>query len=232
MDIVEQNPIIINLVLNFFISLAASISTVFIVLFLIERQRKPILSIRIEKGHIVGGRGDPLKRPALNMLTVEVHNNPQPRYVSWFHEQTPVLVYNGLITFHHLDGHRVFAREMHAAWGDRDNPNLEMTETEQGIALKIVNVQESINIPAGESTRVRIVIKQADMDECYGWTHESYLHNWLHPEWRLEKGRYIVKLAFKASGRTFEDAFLIVNDVPYTDFRLEQISEKQKASLR
>jgi len=57
------------------------------------------------------------------------------------------------------------------------------------------------------------------------------LSRWRHPRWKLEEGRYIVKVRIKTGGREFNDTFLIVNDVPYEDFRIEPLRDNLKAKV-
>ena len=69
-------------------------------------------------------------------------------------------------------------------------------------------------------------------ENCYGWTNESYLYNFEHPSWKLDKGRYVVRIRVVTGGREFVDAFRIVNDAPFDDFRLEKVDEQTKKKLR
>ena len=136
------------------------------------------------------------------------------------------------ITFHHLDGHRIFNREMNVRWSETPERNAQVTRTGSGQAVRLLNVQDTVDIPPGEYTNLDVVFRARDEDECYGWNNESYLHNWRRPSWRLEKGRFIAKVRAKTGGREFVDAFLIANDVPYQDFRLAPIDNEQEKRLK
>jgi hypothetical protein len=76
------------------------------------------------------------------------------------------------------------------------------------------------------------VFRAKGEDQCYGWNNESYLHDWRHPSWRLEKGRYVARVRVKTGGHEYTNAFLIANDVPYEDFRLVEIEDKAKKQLK
>ncbi len=84
-------------------------------------------------------------------------------------------------------------------------------------------VQETYDIPPGEYTTLSFVYREKRQSVCYGWNNESYLHGFKHPQWQLEKGRYIVKLVVKTGGREFTSEFMIFNDGKFDDFRLEMM---------
>jgi hypothetical protein len=220
-------------VINFLISLGASIVAILVVLW-IERQRRPVLLITTgESGEIK--EDDPLKRPPVKWLNVYIHNKSMPRWLLWVYEREPAKTCLAWITFHHYpDGHRVFDREMIARWNETPQPEFVFSETEQGqVGLLRNPIQNSVDIPPGEYTDIAVVVKPKDQDECFGWNNDSYLHQWKHPEWELQKKRYIAKVRVKTMGREFTEAFLITNDVPYKDVRLEPLTdEKLKRNLR
>ena len=74
--------------------------------------------------------------------------------------------------------------------------------------------------------------KQQSMDEaeCYGWSNESYFSNpvWRNPDWRLPSGRYLVKVTVISSGEKCTGVYRLVNDVPQSDFRLEEAMPEDK----
>lgn len=218
-----------DLFLNFVVNLVATIVGILVVLW-IERQRRPSLSMKVgETGAI--GDGDPLGRPPAKWPHVQVHNRNVPRWLAWVYRGEPALACRAWITFHHLEGHRVFNREMNVRWSETPEPNVEITNTERGQAARLRGVQDTVDIPPGEYTNLDIVFRARGEDECYGWNNESYVHNWRHPAWRLARGRYIARIRVKSGGREYTDAFLIANDVPYEDFRLEPIDNELKRHL-
>jgi hypothetical protein len=199
--------------------------------FLIEIQTRPRLTITLgQPGQIT--EGDPLHRPLSTWLHIQVHNKNVPKWLAWVYHGEPALTCQAWITFYHLDGHRVFDREMKARWSGSDQPKVEIINTKEGQLARLVGVQDSFDIPPGDQTDVDIVFRAKEEEDCFGWNNESYLHNWRHPSWKLEKGRYIARIRIKTGGQEYTNAFLIANDVAYSDFRLVEIDKEAKKKLR
>ncbi len=216
--------------INFILNLVSGILGILIVLW-IERQRRPSLTLKLgQTGEIK--ENDPLKRMPSKWLHVQVHNRNVPTWLAWVYHGEPALSCRAWITFHHLDGQRVFDREMVARWSGSDEPKVEIISTEKGQAARLIGAQNSFDIPPGEHTDIDIVFRAKSDDDCFGWNNESYLHNWRHPDWLLEKGRYIAKIRVKTGGQEYVNAFLIANDVRYEDFRLAEVDDEVKRKLR
>ena len=219
-----------ELVVNFLINLVAGIVGILIVLW-IERQRRPRLTITMGQPSQIKEE-DPLHRVPSTWLHVQVHNRNVPRWLAWVYHGEPALTCRAWITFHHLDGQRVFDREMKARWAGSDEPKVEIINTQEGQVARLVGAQDSFDIPPGDHTDVDVVFRAKAEKECYGWSNENYLHNWRHPNWKLEKGRFIARVRIKTGGQEYTNAFLIANDVPYSDFRLVEIDKETKKRLK
>ena len=87
------------------------------------------------------------------------------------------------------------------------------------------------DIPPGENEEIDIVAKYDNEEECYGWPNDSYKLGWRPEQWKLTKGRYIIKIEVIASGYRLFDVFRVVNDVGMSDFRLEKANKEDKAVL-
>ncbi len=211
---------------NLIIEIIAAVIGILIVLW-IERQRRPYLDMEVGIPGTIDS-ADPLKRPVITFLHVRIKNKNVPKWLSWVYDGEPALSCSAWISFYHLDGHQVFSREMTARWTETPEPNIQQFEIEKGMAARVTNVQNTVDIPPGESSQVDIVSRIKDEDECYGWNNESYLYNWRHPSWRLDKGRYIALVRVKSGGREFTDAFIVVNNVNFEDFRLEPASNQYR----
>ncbi len=223
-----------NFLQDFIVNLVAGIAGILIVLW-IERQRRPSLTIRLgQPGEIKDG--DILQRPQCKWLHVQVQNRSVPKWLAWVYHGEPALACRAWITFHHLDGQRIFDREMVARWSGSDEPKVEVINIKSGEeekkAIRLIGAQNSFDIPPGEQTDVDVVFRVKSEDNCYGWNNESYLYNWHHPDWCLEKGRYIARIRIKTGGQEYINAFMITNDVRYEDFRLVEVEDEVKKKLR
>lgn len=223
-----------NLVISFFISLFATVLGILIVLW-IERQRRPRLIMKVG----VPGRldeGDLLERRATTWPHIQIHNEKPPSWLYWVYDGEPASGCRGWITFHHLDGRKVYDREMLIRWSETPEPTVTILQKQgqapnTGVAI-LGSAQNSVDIPCGEYSNIDVVCRMKGDSDCYGYCNESYLHNWQHPSWKLEKGTYIAKIRIRTGGREFSDAFLVVNDVQYEDFRLEPVSQELKERLK
>ena len=217
---------------DFLINLIAGVVGIVIVLVL-ERQRRPQLSMKI--GEVAGlPANDPLGRKHCRWPVIEVHNRRIPRWLSWVYDGDPALACRAWISFHNpVDGGRIFAQEMPARWNEADQPRVVPFPGSDGKVFTVLQgIQYAIDIPTGESVGIAPVYRAKDSESCYGWNNESYLHNFEHPAWKLDKGRYIVRVRVVAGGREFIDAFRVVNDAPFEDFRIEPVGEEVKARVQ
>jgi hypothetical protein len=139
------------------------------------------------------------------------------------------------ISFHHLDGRSVFGRDMDGRWANTAEPVRQITDP-SGKSVSVLDPerlpQARIEIFPGETVALDIAVKLASDTDCHGWNNEAYLHAWRTPHWKLMTGRYLVRVKVTSSGEVWEEAFLLVNDVPRTDFRLELASSHQKRDLK
>jgi hypothetical protein len=218
-----------ELFINFFINLVAGIVGILIVLW-IERQRRPHLTIKLgQPGRL--DEGDLLNRSPSTWLHVQVQNKNVPKWLMWVYQGEPALTCKAWITFHHLDGKKIFDRDMIARWSGSNEPKVEVITTKEGKIARLVGAQDTFDIPPGENTDVDVVFRAKAEDKCYGWNNESYLHNWRHPDWKLEKGSYIARIRIKTGGQEYFNSFIVANDGPYSDFRLIEIDNEMKKKI-
>jgi hypothetical protein len=91
-----------------------------------------------------------------------------------------------------------------------------------------------IDIHAGEDVPLDVAVRCDQDQECYGWNNWSYWSNppWRNPQWKLEKGRYLVEVMVTSSGQTCRGLYRLINDVPRSDFRLEEARAEDHAKVR
>jgi hypothetical protein len=242
---------------NFFLNVISGILGILLGIW-IERSRKPKLRITVGKPHLIS-QDDILSRPPAKWLVLEIHNSTTPKWIAWLYNREIASACRASISFYHLDGHRVYDRQMQARWsGAREptiigqtfpvhrptgpdlgakpssnvRPQTENSDSEFVEVKRMVDFQNEIDIIPGETTNLDVVFRIDGDSDCYGWNNESYLYDWKHPKWKLEKGRYIAKVTIKTGGTEFSSAYLVVNDVPFEDFRLEQLDSSDLPKLK
>jgi hypothetical protein len=97
-----------------------------------------------------------------------------------------------------------------------------------------MTLKSRIDVYPGQSEHLDIAVRLDDEDECYGWNNETYSGDnpWRNPQWRLARGRYLIKVTVVSSGQTCEEVFSLINDVDRGDFRLERATPAQKRAVR
>jgi hypothetical protein len=202
--------------------IGAVIASLFVIW--VEYSRKPKLRLRI---------ADPVdssytNRPAnqARYLCLMVENKKLPRMMRWLLRDTAAYCH-GIINFYHLDGQDIFGRKMEARWSWSTEPVPMIATLPSGQQISIfdpVKLSPELhrNIHSGESERMDIAARFDSDVECYGWCNDNYFSSprWRNPDWRLDQGRYIVKVMITYSGESRIDLFRLINDVPISAFRL------------
>jgi hypothetical protein len=87
----------------------------------------------------------------------------------------------------------------------------------------------------GRPELVDVAARFDNDEDCYGWSNESYLpdKNWpRNPDFRLPKGRYLVKATIHSSGERVSRVFVLENSVAREHFRLLTPSGEEAARIR
>jgi hypothetical protein len=211
------------------------ILTILITVF-VEYLRSPSLGLSL--GEEPRDHPYPEGKPArvMRSLTVKLSNKALwgPRWMT----RAPALQCRATITFHHLDGQDVFGRAMEGRWCESAQPagmegageivrTNERQESDRIIFRIIdpmrVTLKSRIDVYPGESELLDIAVRLDDDEPCYGWNNETYFCEtpWRNPKWKLERGRYLVRVTVVSSGQKCVGTFRLINDVTRSDFRLE-----------
>lgn len=197
-----------------------------IITIVVEILHKPKLSLRII---------DPLdvdydKHPAekARFLRLELSNKPLPKLFRWM-QRNAAFQCHGTIEFFHLDGQSVYGKSMPIRWSSTPEPVSIPIVIENKVIQFIdpskLNMSSRIDIYPAETELLDVTAKFDDEADCYGWTNENYFSEpaWRNPNWKLQSGRYNVRVKiFTAGEKHFKD-FRLINDVSRNFFRLEEI---------
>ena len=75
------------------------------------------------------------------------------------------------------------------------------------VILKLLR-PDPVTIPVNEKEFLDVITKHEDDEEAYGWNNEAYLHNWRTPNYKLERGKYLIKISISTqNGITFSNKF-------------------------
>lgn len=148
------------------------------------------------------------ERPAkqLRALRLTITNHNLPWIMKWL-QRSSAQRCSGTISFHHLDGHNVFARSMSVRWTRSPEPvPIEGRIGNERFTIadpQRLSPELAWDIFPGTSEEIDVATKFDQDEECYGWSNESYFSNplWRNPRWRLEKERYLINVVIATSGR-------------------------------
>jgi len=195
---------------------------------IVEYLRTPSLKLSIETPPIDVNYG--AGRPAKDMrsLRLKLFSKALPNSLRWL-QRAPALQCRGKVTFHHLDdGQDVFGRAMAVRWSASPEPVPIQAITTEGVRIQIfdpmrLTTESRVHVYPGEVELLDVCARFDDDKDCYGWNNEAYFCDppWRNPAWRLERGRYLVRVEVTSSGQKCVESFRLVNDVARSDFRLE-----------
>jgi hypothetical protein len=153
-------------------------------------------------------------------------------------QRTAALQCRGEVTFHHLDGQNVFGRAMPIRWSNSPQPIANQIVDPDGNArFQILDfaraaAESVMDVYPDEEKVLDVVVKCDDEADCYGWNNDAYFFNWRNPNWKLPRGRYLVRVVITSSGQKCVRVVRLVNDVERMDFRLEDAFAEDLAKIR
>jgi len=198
----------------------------------VEYQKKPKLQFTIESKPLV--RKHPAGAPVTDstFLRIVVTNKPVSKLFPWL-VRSAAYQCTGDIQFHDPDdGAPLLSRAMPVRWADSDEPF--SYQALPGGGVKEVFDPAKYNAGfrrdcfPGTPELVDVAARFDSDDDCYGWSNESYLKGWRNPEFKLPKGRYLVKVTIRSSGEPISDVFKLENSLARQNFRLLPASKEDK----
>ncbi len=86
---------------------------------------------------------------------------------------------------------------------------------------------DPVTILAGKQEVLDVIAKYEHDKEAFGWNNESYVHGWKNPNYKLERGKYKVKITVNTQNgtATTKSFFLVVSDSIENTYFSEKINE-------
>ena len=144
----------------------------------------------------------------------------------------------GNVEFYHMDnGAPVFSKPMPIRWAGSDEPLSLQVLPDGQVALifdpfKYNSISRRNCSPGGKET-IDVAARFHNDEECYGWCNENYLpgKGWRNGDWRLPKGRYIVKVTVLSAGEKVSQVFQVENSVAKQHFRLMAANQQDVSKI-
>jgi hypothetical protein len=207
-------------------SIVGSVAGILIVLAM-ERARRHSLVLSVGQPHEIAA-ADGLGRPRCRWLRIDVSNAATPRLIRWVYDRFPAYACRAQLTFHRLDGTRLYDAVMEGRWSNTPQPaqrsliNIQATTQTEQVFFDMSAVRRQVDIVPGRLEPLDVAICFAQDGAAYGFNSESYPHLWRHPDWQLPAERILVQITIDSGGREFADVFEIVNDLGYAGWRLDR----------
>jgi hypothetical protein len=220
---------------NIFSVVIGGIITIITAIF-VENMRRPRLKLKIIEPLDITYKNRPANHT--KYLLIGVENENLPSFVRWM-SRNAALQCHGTISFHHLeDGQNVFGRAMDIRWSSAPEP-VPIRIDYNGHHLEFFDhhrfqASQRIDIYPGDKNEFAAVAKFDNEQECWGWNNESYFckNTWRNDKWKLDKGRYLIKVTIYSSGENVSKVFRLINDVSINDYRLMPATDEDKEKIR
>jgi len=202
---------------------------------LIENQRKPKLSIRLDEPSTDNNQ---INRPAkkIKILRVHVINAKLPKFFFWLNRDAAMHC-NADIQVLHIDNlSPIFQHTISARWSRADEPISQQFDSTTKQMLPVPDISKynaafTRNIyPDSEEPIDTFVRFDAD-EECYIWNNDTYYKGWRNSEVQIPKGRYYVIVTLYSSGEIIRGYYQLENSVSIKDFRLIELSKEERQKL-
>lgn len=161
--------------------------------------RKPLLDVRIFPGRTTTTAG-PLGRVSF-IHAVVVSSGPFAAGARCY------------VRFLDTANRSLFAELMPGRWSSAPEPIVPVSGRSNERGLEVVSALDASKLPYGYVTNLADGIQEplgiaARFDEdgvCFGWTQESYFHNWRMEKWRLPTGILKAEIIVRVEGHNFRN---------------------------
>jgi hypothetical protein len=203
---------------------------------IIEFQRKPKLSIKVEEPPTDVTYSN---RPAnkARFLRVRLSNRAMPKFLRWLGRNAAIHCHGEIQFYHQNNGAPVFSKPMPIRWAGSDEPF--SYQALPGGQLAWIFDPSKFNAAfyrdchAGSEEPIDVVARFDSDTDCYGWTNENYLQNkgWRNADWKLPSGRFLVTITVHTSGEKVVDLFELENSVGIQHFRLMNSTKEDRQKI-
>ena len=185
-----------NILVELLIAFIGSIPALLFALW-IDKQRMPKLEIVASEEANTDSKYAGVR---WKFFRVIVKNKPLPKPFSWIPRQTAENC-RGKIEFLKI-GTEKSGFSMLGRWAS--SPELPFIPDAR---VKLFH-PDPVTIPVNEKETLDVITKCENDKEAYGWNNEAYFNNWRTPEYKLERGKYRVKISIATqNGLTFAENF-------------------------
>jgi hypothetical protein len=169
---------------------------------------------------------------------VRVSNKPMPELLRWL-DRSAAFHCTGNVQFHCENGAAVFSHPMGVRWSDSEEPYSSQA-IQVGNTPLLLKTRDQTKYFAsawrdlfpGHHKVMDVAARYDEEDDCFGLSIDSYWSGYRSPDFKLSKGRYLVKVTINSSGNNVSHFFALENSVSRKDFRLTVASKGEANKLR
>lgn len=163
-------------------------------------------------------------RPDLNnhrvrFLHLNVTNKPKKL---WFIPRQTAYSCHGTITFLDNQSNQI-GPPMPIKWDgtvEPIKPEIVNTEIRYLVDNNLLRYTRYIDIPPDETESLAFAVRLDNEDVAFGWTGESYQHNWRHPVYKLLQGNYTARVKISSGDNQVQKDFMFKNTAKFDEFDL------------
>lgn len=129
---------------------------------------------------------------------------------------------HGTITFFTLDQEQI-GSPMPIRWDGNPeplNPEVVNDRIEYLPDFRLMRLSRYIDIPPDETESLAVAVRIQGDANAFGWTSESYLHNWRHPDYALPPGEFVAHISISTGDNVFRQDFRLTNPEVFEKFDL------------
>ena len=199
-----QTVVISNILIELLIAFVGSIPALLFAIW-VDKQRMPKLEITAsEEANTDATYQQPNSHAGerWKFFRVKVKNKPFPRPFAWIPRQTAENC-RAKIEFSKI-GTEQSGFSMLGRWAS--SPELPFIPASEAF-LRLL-YPDPVTIPINEAENLDVITKNENDKEAYGWNNEAYFNNWKTPKFKLDRGKYTVKISIATqNGVTFTEKF-------------------------
>lgn len=209
-----------NLIASVIVNVIGGVITVFVILYVFERKRRPRLTIRREPEVYLTYNNNKFIRVLVK------NDNRVPKWISWAYDSQPALMCQAKIVFFYENLQVLGSqKEMIGRWSKTPNPNyhkvLTSSQEQVEVLLNPESLKDWVDIPPEGEETLDVAAKSEADENCQGW----YNRTPDGPQWLMGKGQYYVKVVVQSGGRSFKAYFRLINE--FGDFRIVPVADDE-----
>lgn len=157
------------------------------------------------------------------VLHIKVLNEPRKNWP--FVSRQTAYACTGTITFLSISK-QPLTNPMHIRWQSSPEPLRYEIVDEKIITVaepRLLRISRFIDIAPDAGEIMDVAVRISDESCAYGWNSDSYFNKWRNPDYKLQAGRYIVRVELHTGDQRFVNHFVLNNVNGVSEFEIKYV---------